>query len=422
MIGRIKERIMPLMDWYKQSRLARMLARYGAVNGSTLAGGIAYAALFSIFAGLAIIVTVFMRVLGGNPEILDAVIGAIDEAIPGILDVGEDGGPIDPQSLVQPTGLNLTTVIASVALLFSALSVMTALGRSLAAVFGLTAQPRNFVVAKVRDLLGFIVLATGVLLSAVVGIGSNLAGEWLSDLLNLDPSAGRFLIWLLGVVASFALDTLVFAAIITSVGGAHPLARDLWFGSALGAVGTGILRALGTTVVGNPSDDPVLASFAVGVTLLLWVNLAARIMLYVAAWTANPPAPEAKLPASELHLMERPNFVTVSAPHTLEWDHDSRTGAVQPTEATRLEREKAERDRAAHEREIAAALDGAVGARTWFGRRSTMKRARAASRRSRSEYLRAEAQREGMEAALVGADATRGHAEEHAAARRPADS
>jgi membrane protein len=34
----------------------------------------------------------------------------------------------------------------------------------------------------------------------------------------------------------------------------------------------------------------VLASFAVIVTLLVWINLIARIVLLAAAWTADPPA------------------------------------------------------------------------------------------------------------------------------------
>jgi membrane protein len=34
----------------------------------------------------------------------------------------------------------------------------------------------------------------------------------------------------------------------------------------------------------------VLASFAAVVTLLVWINLIARIVLLAAAWTADPPA------------------------------------------------------------------------------------------------------------------------------------
>ncbi len=50
-----------LLAWWKTTRLARALARYGQVNGALLCGGIAYSAIFSVFAGLTIGFTVFMR-------------------------------------------------------------------------------------------------------------------------------------------------------------------------------------------------------------------------------------------------------------------------------------------------------------------------------------------------------------------------
>ena len=52
--------------------------------------------------------------------------------------------------------------------------------------------------------------------------------------------------------------------------------------------------ATGTEVVaGSARTNAVLASFAVIVTLLIWINLIARIVLLAAAWTADPPAAEA---------------------------------------------------------------------------------------------------------------------------------
>ena len=54
--------------------------------------------------------------------------------------------------------------------------------------------------------------------------------------------------------------------------------------------GLGIVRTLGTTVVaGSVSKNPLFTSVAVLVTLLVWVNLIARILLLAAAWTADPP-------------------------------------------------------------------------------------------------------------------------------------
>lgn len=365
----------------QRTRLWRMNTRYGSVRAAQLAGGIAYAGLLSVFAALAIAFTVFMRLLSGRPELLDAVVGAIDEALPGVIKTDESsGGLIEPSQLVLQEGLSLTTVIAAVTLLLSALGVMGALASSLRAVFGIVAPPGNVVVSKLRDLAGFVLLGTAVLATAALGIGAGTAGAWVTEMLGLEASFGALLVRGLGILAAFAVDTLVFAALIRFVAGARPLPRDLWLGAGIGAVGTGALRLLGTSVVGGASDNPVLASAVGLVTLLLWMNLAARIALYVAAFTANPPAPPVGVAPSQLHAAERPNYVTLSAPHTLAWDHDARSGAVLPTEAERLEREAQQQ----HERELQAALDAALERpESWWAKRRRLRAARKAVREQR---------------------------------------
>ena len=58
----------------------------------------------------------------------------------------------------------------------------------------------------------------------------------------------------------------------------------------LAASGLAVVRILGTTVVaGSVSKNPLFTSVTVLVTLLVWVNLVARIVLLAAAWTADPP-------------------------------------------------------------------------------------------------------------------------------------
>ncbi len=42
-------------------------------------------------------------------------------------------------------------------------------------------------------------------------------------------------------------------------------------------------------VAGSVNRNPLFASVAVIVTLLVWINLIARIVLLAAAWTADPP-------------------------------------------------------------------------------------------------------------------------------------
>ena len=376
----IVERVQELIKQVRATRLGRMNARYGAAKGAQLAGGIAYAALFSVFAVLTIAFTIFMRVLGSNEVLLQAVLDAMDQALPGIVDNGSNDGPIKPESLVLGSGLTWTTIIASVTLLFSALAVMGALSGSVRMMFGLVVAPGNAIIMKLRDLAGFAVLATSVLVTAVLGVGAGAAGSWLTSWLGLESNVTAFLVRALGFLGAFAVDTVVFAALIRVVGGARPPRRDLWVGAMIGAVGSGAIRLLGTTVVGGTSNA-LLAPFAVFVTLLLWVNLIARLALYVAAWIANPPSPIAEdVKPADLHVRETPNYVTLSAPHTLNWDFDQRTGAVLFSGAEREAREAADAERAEREAQLAAALEAAQTEGGWLEQRLARRRARKAAR------------------------------------------
>ena len=121
------------------------------------------------------------------------------------------------------------------------------------------------------------------------------------------------------------------------------------------------------------------------VTLLLWVNLVARLALYIAAWIANPPSPVVEnVKADDLHVKETPNYVTLSAPHTLTWDFDQRTGAVLFSEAEREVREAADAERAEREAQLAAALEAASTQGGWLEQRLARRRARKAVREARS--------------------------------------
>ena len=75
--------------WWQRTRPARANARFGARGGGVLTGGIAYAALFSVFAALTIGYTVFMAVLGGNDELRQKVLDSVNASLPGLVDTGD---------------------------------------------------------------------------------------------------------------------------------------------------------------------------------------------------------------------------------------------------------------------------------------------------------------------------------------------
>ena len=87
---------------------------------------------------------------------------------------------------------------------------------------------------------------------------------------------------------------------------------------------------MGTSAVSNVSGNPLLAPFAAIATLLLWLNLASRIVLMVSAYMANPPRAYVAQDPEELRGTTTPNYVTLSVPETLMWPHDPITGSLLP--------------------------------------------------------------------------------------------
>ncbi|PYG00593.1 membrane protein [Georgenia satyanarayanai] len=372
------ERVKALMARWEHSRPGRGLARYAKVNGGLLAGGITYSALFSIFAALTIGYTVFMTVLGTNAELRETVLQSVDDALPGIIDTGTNGGLVDPSELVLDTALNPASVAAAGVLLWTAISVMGALRRSIRMMFGIVAPKESPVLMRVRDLGGFLALAAAVVTTAALGIAAGAAGQWVLDAVGIEGAFASAALRVLGYLAALLVDAAVYVLLFRVLAGVHVPRRDLLLGALLGAVASTVLRLFGTTLVGG-ADDPLLATAAALITLLLWVNLLARVTLMIAAWTANPPAPPKPDDPSATNFDEHPNYVTLSVPQTLTWDYEATTGTVQADERSREETLVADLEHLGEEGEEVLALRHAEEERAeWNERAAVEARAREA--------------------------------------------
>jgi membrane protein len=282
------DRAKALFAWWQHTRPARANARFGARSGGVLTGGIAYAALFSVFAALTIGYTIFMAVLGNNDELRQTVLDALSSSLPGLIDTGDGTGMIDPDDLVLSSSLTVTGIIAVVVLLLSAIAAMAALRTAIRAMFA-SEGGGNAVLGKARELGGFAGMAIAVLLSAVLTTSVASAASWILDALGWGGST-TVVLRVLGILVAFVIDAAIFLLLVTVLAGEHAPWRDLRWGAVIAGVGMGVVRLLGTEVVAGSVDrNPLFASVAVIVTLLVWINLIARIVLLAAAWTADPP-------------------------------------------------------------------------------------------------------------------------------------
>ncbi|MDF2847408.1 MAG: YihY/virulence factor BrkB family protein [Oerskovia sp.] len=287
-VARLTARAKALQAWWNTTRPARALAQYGVQRGALLCGGMAYSALFSLFAGLTIFYTAFMAFLGNREELRDEIFAQIDKAIPGLIDTGDgSSGIISPDQLILDRGFDLSSIIAVFVLLFSAISFMAALRTSTRAMFSLTNVGQNPVLSKLRELGGFAVLGISVVISAAATVVVQSLGAAIFG----DGVLAAVLVPVGGILVGLVFDALVVLLIIRFVAGVRPPRKDLYVGALTAAAAFGVLRYLGTSIiVGSSSRNALLGSFATFVTILLLANFVTRILLMVAAWIADPPA------------------------------------------------------------------------------------------------------------------------------------
>ncbi|MBD7949163.1 MULTISPECIES: YihY/virulence factor BrkB family protein [Oerskovia] len=287
-VARLTARAKGLQAWWNTTRPARALAQYGVQRGALLCGGMAYSALFSLFAGLTIFYTAFMAFLGNREELRDEIFAQIDKAIPGLIDTGDgSSGIISPDQLILDRGFDLSSIIAVFVLLFSAISFMAALRTSTRAMFSLTNVGQNPVLSKLRELGGFAVLGISVVISAAATVVVQSLGATIFG----DGVLAAVLVPVGGILVGLVFDAIVVLLIVRFVAGVRPPRKDLYIGAMTAAAAFGVLRYLGTSIiVGSSSRNALLGSFATFVTILLLANFVTRILLMVAAWIADPPA------------------------------------------------------------------------------------------------------------------------------------
>ncbi|GMA22372.1 hypothetical protein GCM10025864_01310 [Luteimicrobium album] len=186
--------------------------------------GLAYTALFALFAALAIGYTIFMAVLGGNERLRGDLLGEINKAIPGLIDIGDgSGGAIKPDALLL-TASSLAGVIAALVLLWTVMSFMSALRGAVRIMLGLAREPVNFVVGKAKDLSAFLVLLVAVVASSAVSVVATSASSWLVRTLGL-PDGVSGLVSAVGLAVAGVIDVLVVVYVLRVLGARAPAGR-----------------------------------------------------------------------------------------------------------------------------------------------------------------------------------------------------
>ena len=263
-------------------RVARAWLLYSEKHGPALADGITYRALFSVFAAVLLGFSAAGLWLAGNPEALAALARAVDAAVPGL--VGS-GGLIDPAKITAPTGLSIAGIVSLAGLIGAALGAIGSLRIALRTLAGALADDVQWYWVIARNLGLALGIGIGFALSAAATVIGSVGLDQIADLLGFRHSpATAWIERLLSLLIVFALDTALIAGLFSVLSGVRARARALWAGSLLGGLGLLVLQQLSTLFVGGAASNPLLASFAALIALLLWLNLSAQVVLLAGAW------------------------------------------------------------------------------------------------------------------------------------------
>ncbi|MBM7462611.1 YihY/virulence factor BrkB family protein [Microbacterium dextranolyticum] len=269
--------------WALSLTAVRAFLRYSERRGAMLADSVTYRALFSVFAAVLLGFSIAALWLGSDPVAWQALIDAVDRAVPGL--VGE-GGLIDPDKISAPGGLTVAGAIAAVGLVGAAIGAIGSLRTAMRVVCDQGADDVPFWLVMLRNLAlavgagGALAASAAVTVLGTAGLGT-LAGWW--GLAPDDP----LITWgsrLLAILVTFALDAVAIAVLFRVLSGVRAGAKALWTGSVLGAVGLAVLQQLSGLFVGGATSNPLLASFAALIALLLWFNLSAQVILIATAY------------------------------------------------------------------------------------------------------------------------------------------
>ena len=244
-----------------------------------------YFAFFSIFPAVALAFTIGGIVLRDRPELLENVRQYVDQTLPGFVYDERTKNGIIPITIPEKNALTVTGLVGVGGLVLAGLGWLSALRDGIRAVFGVKGQPGNIVTNKLRDLGVMVVLGLGVLVSAVVTIVAGGVAEAAAEAIGLGSQT--WIVGVVGFVIGVLLDTGLVALMLRFLSGVEMSWPALRNGAVFGGVALTVLKVAGSRLIAGTTGNPLFASIALVVGLLLWLNLISRVMLIAAAWTAN---------------------------------------------------------------------------------------------------------------------------------------
>lgn len=278
LVARARAHGQQIASWASHTPVGRALHRFNHFRGTRLAGTVTFYGFLSVFPILVLAFSVTLRVVGteGVAQLEDFV----EEFVPGISD----------QLALQRvrTSASSLQVVGAVTLLVTGLGWVDATRASVRSMWGLPDRDGSFVGRKLRDLLALIGLGILVALSLLATTWASGQGERLLQRINLDDSsAGQVALNGLAQALAWVTATLIVGYVIAGL----PRIRIPWTvlvpAALVGGIVLELLKHVLIGYISGVASNNTYGAFGVPIALLVWIYVIARLLMVVAAWTAE---------------------------------------------------------------------------------------------------------------------------------------
>ncbi|MFT4221176.1 MAG: YihY/virulence factor BrkB family protein, partial [Microbacterium sp.] len=285
-IARAEDITKRTLEWFP----VRVWRHFLDHSGFLLAAGVSYQALFAIFAATYVAFAGAGVWLGGSTAAINALIDGMNNYVHGV--VGDGGlftrDQVFAIALRSRGVLAVTGAVAIIVAMWTATSFISFSRRAVRHVFALPPDRHNILVIKARDLVAAAVLA----IALAIGFGVASTGTFLLRATFGTLGWDTHSIWYeLGIgVASVCVSFLVYAVTLAALLRFLTRTALSWRairpGALLGAAGITLLQLGSGYLLLYVPRNPLLATFAIFVGLLLWFQVVGIILLFAAAWIA----------------------------------------------------------------------------------------------------------------------------------------
>lgn len=275
------------MAWFP----VRVWRHFLIENGFLLAAGVSYVALFACFAAIYVVFAIVGIWLGGSPDAVNALIELINSYIPNL--ISDSGGLATPEQVQEIASSNSgvlgwTGVIALGTLIWTAIDWVTYSRRAVRELFAIPPDRRSYFLLKARDFLAALIFGAALILGAALSVVGSYAVEWILSLIGFkDTSALTDITVSIGsVFIGFVITSTALAGLFRFLTGTKLPWRRIWPGAMLGGAGISVLQLGAGLLLSYTPSNPLLATFAIFIGMLLWFRLLGIVMLVAAAWIA----------------------------------------------------------------------------------------------------------------------------------------